>query len=165
MTPPSGSNVPPAKRRRLDDTARVEAESTSATSTSLSRPVSPPLSRRKSPTPAKGTLTSLLVSEPTWGFNDVPKQTLTPPLSQPPPSSKAANQNTACQTEESRFGEEYGVPGDSTRCIPSPFQLTRIRDLAPHQNVDTIELKDILGDPLIRECWNFNFLFDLDFVM
>jgi hypothetical protein len=22
-----------------------------------------------------------------------------------------------------------------------------------------------LGDPLIKECWNFNFLFDLDFVM
>jgi tyrosyl-DNA phosphodiesterase-1 len=60
---------------------------------------------------------------------------------------------------------EEGVAGDSTRCVSSPFQLTKIRDLAPHQNVDTVELKNILGDPLIQECWNFNFLFDLDFVM
>jgi len=49
--------------------------------------------------------------------------------------------------------------------VSSPIQLTRIDDLMPSQNVDTIGLKDILGDPLIKECWNFNFLFDLDFVM
>ncbi|KAF3033010.1 hypothetical protein E8E11_001788 [Didymella keratinophila] len=163
MTPPNGSNVPPAKRRRLDDTA-VEAEDTGATSTSLSRPVSPPLSRRKSPTSATTTSSSLLVPAPTWGFNDVPKQTLTPPPSQPPASSRAANQSAAGQIEESKR-EDDGVAGDSTRYVPSPFQLTKVRDLAQHQNVDTIELRDILGDPLIKECWNFNFLFDLNFVM
>ncbi|KAJ5150043.1 hypothetical protein N7448_001621 [Penicillium atrosanguineum] len=32
-------------------------------------------------------------------------------------------------------------------------------------NVDTVKLRDILGDPMIRECWNFNYLFDVDFVM
>lgn len=164
MTPPSGSNVPPAKRRRLDDTTRDEAEGTGATSTSLSRPVSPPLPRRKSPTPAITTAASLLVPAPTWNFNDVAKQALTPPPSQPPASSKAANQIAAGQIEESKR-EDDGVAGHSTRYVSSPFQLTKIRDLAQHQNVDTIELKDILGDPLIKECWNFNFLFDLDFVM
>jgi tyrosyl-DNA phosphodiesterase-1 len=43
--------------------------------------------------------------------------------------------------------------------------LTRIAGLAAHQNVDAVGLGDLLGDPLIKECWNFNFLFDLDFVM
>lgn len=167
MKPPSGSDVPPAKRRRIDDIYKGEAEGTGATSTSLSRPVSPPLSRRKSPTPVTTTSTnstSLLIPAPTWGFNDVPKQTLTTPPSQPPASSKPANQSLAQHTGENKHVEE-GVAGDSTRCVSSPFQLTKIRDLAPHQNVDTVELKNILGDPLIQECWNFNFLFDLDFVM
>ena len=167
MTPPSGSNFPPAKRRRLDDTTGGEAEGTGATSTSLSRLVNPPLSRSISPTPVTTTSTnstSLLVPASTWGFNDVPKQTLTPPPSQPPASLKAANQSPAQQTGDNKRVEE-GVAGDSTRYVPSPFQLTKIRDLAAHQNVDTVGLKDILGDPLIKECWNFNFLFDLDFVM
>lgn len=49
--------------------------------------------------------------------------------------------------------------------IPSPVQLTRIRDLDVSKNVDTIGLHDILGDPLIKECWQFNYLFDVDFLM
>ncbi|KAF2019391.1 phospholipase D/nuclease [Aaosphaeria arxii CBS 175.79] len=49
--------------------------------------------------------------------------------------------------------------------IPSPVQLTKIGDLAPHQNVDTVTLHDILGDPKLIECWNFNYLFDVDFVL
>ena len=53
----------------------------------------------------------------------------------------------------------------STRCIPSPFQLTTIQDLPPASNIDTVSLKDLLGDPLIKECWHFNFLFDVDYLM
>lgn len=49
--------------------------------------------------------------------------------------------------------------------VPSPVQLTRIEDLQPSQNLDAVGLKEILGGSLIEECWNFNFLFDLDFVM
>lgn len=49
--------------------------------------------------------------------------------------------------------------------IPSPIQLNRIQDLPPSSNVDTISLGDILGDPLIKECWLFNYLFDIDFMM
>ncbi|KAH9876964.1 hypothetical protein IAQ61_002325 [Plenodomus lingam] len=56
--------------------------------------------------------------------------------------------------------------GDSNiNFIPSPIQLIRIEDMGAMQNVDAIGLGDILGDPLIRECWNFNYLFDLGFVM
>lgn len=47
----------------------------------------------------------------------------------------------------------------------SPWQLTRVRDLPDEVNKDTVSLKDLLGDPLIRECWQFNFLHDIPFVM
>lgn len=49
--------------------------------------------------------------------------------------------------------------------MSSPIQLTRIQDLPAEQNVDAVDLEDILGDVMIRECWNFNFLFDVDWVM
>ncbi|KAG7128565.1 tyrosyl-DNA phosphodiesterase like protein [Verticillium longisporum] len=48
---------------------------------------------------------------------------------------------------------------------PSPFQLTHIRDLPDSSNADTVTLKDLLGDPLISECWEFNFLHDIPFLM
>jgi tyrosyl-DNA phosphodiesterase-1 len=48
---------------------------------------------------------------------------------------------------------------------PSPFQLTKIRDLPAASNVDTVTLSDILGDPMIKEQWQFNFLHDIDFIM
>ncbi|KAG9231406.1 tyrosyl-DNA phosphodiesterase I [Amylocarpus encephaloides] len=51
------------------------------------------------------------------------------------------------------------------RIVPSPFQLTWIRDLSEASNVDAVTLNDILGDPLIAECWDFNYLHDLDFLM
>lgn len=51
--------------------------------------------------------------------------------------------------------------------IPSPVQLTHIRDLSENSghNPETVRLSDILGDPLIKQCWQFNFLFDVDFLM
>lgn len=48
--------------------------------------------------------------------------------------------------------------------VPSPVQLSAIKDLHADLNIDTVSLKDILGDPLIKECWLFNYLFDVDFV-
>ncbi|KAG9247035.1 tyrosyl-DNA phosphodiesterase I [Calycina marina] len=53
----------------------------------------------------------------------------------------------------------------STGVLKSPFQLTHIRDLPDSSNVDAATLKDILGDPLIAECWEFNYLHDLEFLM
>lgn len=48
---------------------------------------------------------------------------------------------------------------------PSPIQLTSVKDLPDNLNIDTVGLTDILGNVLIKECWIFNFLFDVDFVM
>lgn len=49
--------------------------------------------------------------------------------------------------------------------VPSTFSLTKIRDLPDAFNVDAVTLKDILSNPLIRECWEFNYLHDLDFLI
>lgn len=55
----------------------------------------------------------------------------------------------------------------SPRIISSPIQLTHIQGFPQQKgyNVDTVKLRDILGDPMIRECWQFNYLFDVDFLM
>ncbi|KAK0744142.1 tyrosyl-DNA phosphodiesterase-domain-containing protein [Schizothecium vesticola] len=47
----------------------------------------------------------------------------------------------------------------------SPFQLTRIRDLPPELNKDTVTLPDLIGDPLLSECWEFNYLHSIPFLL
>ncbi|RBR16791.1 hypothetical protein FVER53590_06135 [Fusarium verticillioides] len=49
--------------------------------------------------------------------------------------------------------------------VKSPWQLTWIRDLREDDNQDAVTLKDLLSDPLISECWEFNFLHDIPFLM
>lgn len=56
-------------------------------------------------------------------------------------------------------------PKAVAEAIKSPFQLTWIQDLPNSSNVDAVSLKDILGDPLISICWNFNYLHDVEFFM
>ena len=161
MKSPSKSDVAPAKRRRLNDATEAGTYGTFVASTSLSRPVSPPLTSRQTSVP---TALLLQATAATWSFNDVPKQTETPPPSQKPPLSQSADKSVlpSSTDKQKTAGQKDGA---TIECIASPVQLTKIRDLAPHQNVDTVQLKDILGNPLIKECWNFNFLFNIDFVM
>jgi tyrosyl-DNA phosphodiesterase 1 len=56
-------------------------------------------------------------------------------------------------------------PARVPRVLRSPFQLNRIDGLPPADNVDTIGLCDIVGHPLIRKCWVFNYCIDIDFLM
>ncbi|KAI0588190.1 tyrosyl-DNA phosphodiesterase [Pyrenophora tritici-repentis] len=139
---------PSAKRRKLNANAPEKEIATTKIQTSLTkrldRPISPPLIQRRSPEPSPSFV-------PTWNFDDVPKQILV---------SRPAQTPTGLEQLAKEKDEDKG-----TRFIPSPIQLTRIEKLSDHQNVDTVGLADLLGDPLIKECWNFNFLFDLDFVM
>ncbi|KAI0900151.1 phospholipase D/nuclease [Annulohypoxylon nitens] len=51
------------------------------------------------------------------------------------------------------------------KLISSPVRLTTIRDLPEETNVGAVSLYDLLGDPLISECWEFNYLHDVDFLM
>jgi hypothetical protein len=52
-----------------------------------------------------------------------------------------------------------------SKSLPSPWKLTWIRDLPEKDNKDAITLSDILGDPLISECWIFNYLHDVNFIL
>lgn len=116
----------PRKRGLTDDAVDVARNHGSSTPHSLSRPVSPPLKKRRLP-----------------------------------PSVEAKD----AKTEVSKKVEEE-VPAEAgAQRFRSPFQLTTIRDLPAEMNRDTVTLKDILGDPLIKECWEFNFLHDIDFLM
>ncbi|KAH8804743.1 tyrosyl-DNA phosphodiesterase-domain-containing protein [Xylogone sp. PMI_703] len=90
--------------------------------------------------------------EPETNNRHSPHKTLERSISPPPP----------------RNGSKRSTPGPSnfaSGVLPSQFQLTTIRDLPDSANRDTVSLKDILGDPLIAECWEFNYLHDLDFLM
>lgn len=53
----------------------------------------------------------------------------------------------------------------SSKTIQSPIQLNHVKDLPVSCNLDTTKLSGILGDPIIKECWLFNYLFDIDFIM
>lgn len=146
MVTHQAEGAPPTKRRKLDTTQPDKATTSEASNSSakgIDRPISPPLSRRKSPV-VPTTFTA------TWNFDDVPKTAPAPDV-----TTSDADQDAETERDEN----------ERTKVCPSPVQLTRIEDLGPHQNVDAVGLKDILGDPMIKECWNFNFLFDLDFVM
>ncbi|KAJ4291801.1 hypothetical protein N0V90_009696 [Kalmusia sp. IMI 367209] len=146
---------PPTKRRKLELDFAADAGCTpppatadqEPSSTSLGRPISPPPTRRRqsrSRTPPPST-------PRVQADAHVTKQSLVPTLSteDEPPAPMLAD-------------EEHEK---ETRYVKSPIQLTKIRDLAPHQNADAVALGDILGDPMIKECWNFNYLFDLGFLM
>lgn len=92
------------------------------------------------------------------------------PSSDRSPALRSLSHPISPPRKRARLAPEAGgqagfSPSPNPQIIRSPVQLTRIRDLPPEANVDTITLKDILGDPLIAECWEFNFLHDVDFLM
>ncbi|KAL6711079.1 hypothetical protein ACN47E_006954 [Coniothyrium glycines] len=135
-----------SKRRRLN--AEFHSENASSKDPGhekgLARPISPPITRRKSPAVAAS-----------WNFENVPN---------PTESALAAESFSKAQlvvpVNEATVSKSARPTFEA-----SPFRLTKIANLSARQNVGAVELRDILGDPLIKECWNFNYLFDLDFVM
>lgn len=81
---------------------------------------------------------------------DLP-QTLSRPIS--PPARRTPN------------SPQVATPLTKPEPLNSPFRLTHIRDLPDEMNRDTVTLGDLLGDPLIAECWEFNYLHDIPFLM
>jgi tyrosyl-DNA phosphodiesterase 1 len=96
------------------------------------------------------------------GGDDEPTRKLTPVSLTHPISPPMKKRRLAAPSENK---EPVGQPSVPSRVFKSPFQLTKIRDLPPDMNKNTVTLKDILGDPLIAECWEFNYLHDIDFLM
>ncbi|KAL9600314.1 MAG: hypothetical protein Q9219_003264 [cf. Caloplaca sp. 3 TL-2023] len=92
-------------------------------------------------------------------------------ISPPPRKSKlqtsSASGNKVVTTDALKScTPEFDDEGKSAgHLIPSPIQLSTVNGLAATSNIDTVSLKDVLCDPVIRECWLFNYLFDVDFVM
>lgn len=60
---------------------------------------------------------------------------------------------------------QTSLPAINSGSIPSPIHLNFVHELPQESNVDTVSLGSILGDVMIRECWLFNYLFDVDFIM
>ncbi|KAF7875311.1 hypothetical protein EAF04_002483 [Stromatinia cepivora] len=75
------------------------------------------------------------------------------------------NQEEGSLGQKVESSKQKSPKNTKQKVVKSPFQLTTIRDLPASSNVDTISLKEILGDPLISECWEFNYLHNLDFLM
>ncbi|KAL8866107.1 MAG: hypothetical protein Q9174_006488 [Haloplaca sp. 1 TL-2023] len=95
----------------------------------------------------------------------------------PPPRRNAVSQiNDESLAGQNKPGNEKQEDGSTSLPTPtksdanpqamaSPIQLSTVNGLPTASNIDTVSLHDILGDPLIKECWLFNYLFDVDFVM
>jgi len=100
-------------------------------------------------------------------------RSISPPLrtrSQGPDQSYSACPelaNDKIGTEQENVPHSQRPENLSLRLVPSPVQLTHIRDYPASKgyNNDVVRLRDILGDPMIRECWQFNYMFDVDFLM
>lgn len=78
----------------------------------------------------------------------------------PPPARN--NQSPANSSKKRNENSNSIAPGS---IIPSPFQLTTIRDLPEALNRDTVSLQSLICDPMIAEMWEFNYMHDLDFLM
>ncbi|KAM7191063.1 putative tyrosyl-DNA phosphodiesterase [Naviculisporaceae sp. PSN 640] len=83
----------------------------------------------------------------------------------PPPSSLTRSITPPTRLRKALKPESPAPRNQQQRIFKSPFQLTKIKDHSPQYNIDTVTLRDILGDPLISECWEFNYLHDIDYLM
>ncbi|KAK0368177.1 tyrosyl-DNA phosphodiesterase [Colletotrichum limetticola] len=90
-----------------------------------------------------------------------------PRLNSALPVPGVQQRTTHLETISGGFGTAFMVGDDEqpTQLMSSPFRLNRVHGLPADDNKDTITLHDILGDPLIKECWQFNFIHDIGFLM
>ena len=67
--------------------------------------------------------------------------------------------------EQEKFRREFFKHEPHAPHVRSPMRLNFMPEFPASSTKDTIRLGNILGNPLIRECWLFNYLFDVDFVL
>ena len=67
-------------------------------------------------------------------------------------------------SEKAKSGTQNGN-STASKTISSPIQLSSIAGIPADCNIDTVDLRDIVGHPLIKECWAFNYLIDVDFLL
>ncbi len=156
------ASEPPSKRARLDNGGHADPSlvrvQRAAWLSSISRDISPPPSTRA--TPDVDVLSTLETQAPTQAAqrshrsrqHDGTTEDVHQPQIQDDPHSTKTN-----STSRGMFHKSV--------VVPSPITLTRIHDLPSYSNIDTVNLHDILGNPLIKEAWVFNFCFDIDWMM
>lgn len=125
--------------------------------------------------PPKRRRLSVEPGEQDW--TGTPGQSTPRSLSHPvSPPRKRRSRQPAAESESNEEQAQITSASDKHTDVPppthevnqtfkSPFQLTWIRDLPDAANTDAVTLRDILGDPLIAECWEFNYLHDVDFLI
>ena len=107
----------------------------------------------------------------TLNANVSTSSSLTRPIS--PPITRRSKYVSVDLTEEDTLSTSESVAPDISKqhthsgieLIPSPIHLTKVEGLSSALNIDTFSLQDLVGDPLIKECWVFNYLFDVEFLM
>lgn len=111
-------------------------------------------------------------SDPTGTQGPSTPRSLSHPVS--PPRKRTSRQTAIPKQDNEELAQTTpttSAPADvpstheTNQTLKSPFQLTWIRDLPAAANTDAVTLRDLLGDPLIAECWQFNYLHDIDFLL
>ena len=90
---------------------------------------------------------------------------ISPPRARRALSAAVFGQASIPAMEAHAPGEDVKPSKPDSKSIRSPIQLSYVEGLPAADNVNTVSLRDILGNPLIKECWAFNYLFDVDFLM
>ncbi|KAJ9132487.1 Tyrosyl-DNA phosphodiesterase [Coniochaeta hoffmannii] len=148
----------PAKRARLnDDVDGSHAGRSSRSPFSLTHRISPPPATRTrlSATPAEEDIETSSEAEED-AETDSGSEAATP---------RATSERVSEPTQAVPSTSPTTSLPSGRRIFKSPFQLTKIRDLPAASNQDAVTLKDLLGDPLISDCWNFNYLHSIPFLM
>lgn len=150
----------PPKRRKLDDAAKSRV---SKPLSSLIRNISPPgRMKRASATPREKH------DDPTGASSLGNGQGLSDTAMNNDAKSNLDGEGDNAPIHVSMESEKVALKPKKQspiRIFSSPIQLTRIQNLPSSHNVDAVSLRDLIGDPMIKECWQFNFLLDLDFIM
>ncbi|KAF3922992.1 hypothetical protein ABW20_dc0103192 [Dactylellina cionopaga] len=120
-----------------------------SSASSLNRDISPPPLRRQ-------TGTSTPASRPNSKNAPSPASTATLEPSSPIPHPDTIDLTSPAPDD---------TPTSDTLIISSPFKLTHIANFTRNQNLDTVTISDILGNPLIKEVWSFNFMHDLTWLV
>ncbi|TID23623.1 tyrosyl-DNA phosphodiesterase 1 [Venturia nashicola] len=151
----------PGKRRKLNDAAGSQAVRHIP---SLDRDISPPASTKRASAPLEDRHdNSIERSRPATRIRQDRKDTT---IDEDTESNSGHDENYASKHDAMGRGKVTSKSKQSpVRILPSPIQLTRIQNLPSSHNVDTVSLRDLIGDPMIKECWQFNYLLDLDFIM
>ena len=123
---------------------------------SISRSISPPgVSTSATATPQPPN------DEPFAPGKDAAAYTKATPKSSSLASGHHDTQKAADTSSSNPGAERTSRP----KLLPSPFNLTSIRNLPSSKNVDAVSLHQVLSNPLIKEAWVFNYCFDVDWMM